>query len=219
MLPRQVVSAARRDMGSVKQQVAIQAPHLWVRGEGRSPDAPYVDLLSLDTGRYMNWFVVATSSRAGVTLFPLLWYFTTEGLHAVQVDDRGPALYYQPHALDRVLGSAGSSDIVHALREFHHRNYLKAFTIHPYKGDPEACVAVCTDGYLPGSRMGDSPIISISTFYDLVRGRRRFGDVRQMAEWAQRLTILPDPGTPRISTPITAWGRGYSLPPALRRAA
>ncbi|MEO8068675.1 MAG: hypothetical protein ABI599_13350 [Flavobacteriales bacterium] len=213
MTPTQVASAARKDVGQLKQHVSEKHADLErICRMGNSKEG-IVRSGTFTSPKGLQWVNVITATNGGTTLYPLLWYATTGGLCAMQIDAEGPAQYFQPHVLDRYLKrylhwKAGK---INAIRQFHKHNYAKVFQPDAYKNDRDSYVAVIDDGYVAGENLKNDAILHFRTFYDKMRGRQRFGHLRATITWREPMKSLTFDHVGRRDTPHAAWGRGYRL--------
>ncbi|HQW07141.1 MAG TPA: hypothetical protein PLS30_07235 [Flavobacteriales bacterium] len=130
----------------------------------------------------------------------------------MQLDDKGPASFYQVHVMDRYLERyLKHGNLNYALREFHLKNHLKTYLPADYKNDPHAYVAASDDGYVAGELLRDDAVVYLRTFYDERAGRDRFGECRAALNWQVVWHSVSLARTPRRDTPHIAWGRGYDL--------
>ncbi len=221
MTPTQVASAARKDVGQLRQHVLEKHADL----VGLCPKTNSTEVVErggkFSSTKGLQWVYVITAYKGSVTLYPLLWYATTEGIHAMQIDAEGPAQYFQPHVLDRYLKRylhrKGGRD--GAIRQFHKHNYDKVFQPDTYKGDRESFVAVIDDGYVVGENLRDQAIVYFRTFYNKTIGRKRFGELRSALKWRALMKSIALEHKGRRDTPHTGWGRGYPVVFAPLRAA
>ncbi|MFN6178278.1 MAG: hypothetical protein ACK46G_12160 [Flavobacteriales bacterium] len=210
MSPGQVAAAARKEVGQLLR-------HVEEKHAGLVRTCPKVgdDRLLRRSGHFttrkgLQWVYVITATEGRITIYPLLWHATTTGICALQVDAEGPASYFQQHVMDRYLKRyLRQGDLRNALREFHLKNYDKVYLRHTYKGDENCCAAVIDDGYVAGEFQQKAALVYFRTFYDLVTGHRRFGDMRSALTWRQALSKVQFQHAGRRQAPPEAWGRGY----------
>lgn len=212
MSPAEVAAIARKEVGQVLRHA--QAKHAKLVARCPGPDSKELLVRSgyHTTKKDLHWIYVITATQGKVSIYPLLWYPTTKGVCAMQVDDKGPASYYQEHVMDRYLESyLERRTLMNALREFHLKNYLKTYLPDTYKNNADAFVAASDDGYVAGELRRDDAVVFFRTFYDEHRGKRRFGECRAALNWQVVWHTVRFERTPRRDTPHIAWGRGYDL--------
>lgn len=206
----QVAAAARKDVGQLLRHVEEKHGDLAGHSSLRK-DARIVRSGCYPSKKGLHWIYVVVATQGRVTIYPLLWYATTKGTCAMQVDAEGPASYFAPHVLvrytERFLRRGG--DLINALREFHLRNYDKASQPCNYKGDRENYTAVIDHGYVAGEYQREDALVYYRTFYDMVRGRKRFGELRPTQDWRLLMHTVDFEHVGRRDTPHFAWGRGY----------
>ena len=206
----QVAAAARKDVGQLLRHVEEKHGDL----ELRCPRSGSSDRLRR-SGRFtspkgLQWVYVVLAAQGRVTIYPLLWWATTKGTCALQIDAEGPAAFFAEHVMDRYLERhLKHGDLFNALREFHLRNYDKASQPCDYKGDRENYTAVIDHGYVAGEYQREDAIVFYRTFYDMVRGRKRFGELRPTQDWRLLMHTVDFEHVGRRDTPHFAWGRGY----------
>ncbi|HNU58291.1 MAG TPA: hypothetical protein PKN30_17005 [Flavobacteriales bacterium] len=210
MSPAQVAAAARKEVGQVRRHALEKHAEL----VSNCPGAKDRDVLRCSghftTAKGLQWIYVIEATQGRVTIYPLLWYPTTKGTRAMQVDAEGPACFYQEHVLDQYLRRyLRHGDLLNALREFHLHNYNKSFHPDTYKGDPDAYVATSIHGYVAGEFDRDRAVVFFRTFYDVMADRKRFGHLRTAIEWQVVWHTARFEHTGRRDTPHIAWGRGY----------
>ena len=213
MTPTQVASAARKDVGRLRQHVIEKHADMAGLCAKRNSNEVVEAGGSFSSSKGLQWVYVITAYKGAFTLYPLLWYATTEGIHAMQVDDEGPAQYFQPHVLDRYLKRYlhRKGGRIGAIRQFHKHNYDKVFQPHTYKNDRDSYVAVIDDGYVVGENLADQAIVYFRTFYNKAIGRKRFGELRAALKWRSIMKSITFEHKGRRDTPHTAWGRGYPV--------
>ena len=210
MTPAQVASAARKDVGQVLAHVAEKHAELGRKCPNKGSDQLERRSGNFISRRSLNWTYVVTAYKERLTTYPLLWYPTTQGIRALQVDAKGPAAFLQEHVMEQFLERyMRKGDLMNAMREFQLHNYDKVYFPHPYKGDPMGHVAVVDDGYLAGEYLYNEAVIYIRTFYDQKAGHRKFGQLRAALTWRAALHQTEVLHTGRKDTPHTCWGRGY----------
>ena len=215
-----VAAAARKDVGQVKQHVLAKHADFWERCLKTGAAKDDIATGCFTSSKNLQWVYALAASQGRITLYPMLWYLTTKGVNAMQIDAEGPASYYQPHVMERYVERfRKKGDPSAALLAFQHRNYEKSCNPCDYKGDRDNCVAVLEDGYVTGEYLQDDAIVHFRTFYDFDMGRKRFGHLLPMLEWRHRLNAVRFERTSRRETPHVAWCRGFELPPSLRQAA
>ena len=206
----QVAAAARKDVGQLLRHVEEKHGYL-VTSTPAHKAKPVVKSGLFTSKKGLEWIYVVSASQSRVTIYPLLWYATTKGTCAMQVDAEGPASYFAPHVLvrytERFLRRGG--DLINALREFHLRNYDKASQPCNYKGDRENYTAVIDHGYVAGEYQREDALVYYRTFYDLNRGRKRFGELRTAQDLRLLMHTVYFEHVGRRDTPHFAWGRGY----------
>lgn len=213
MSPCQVAAAARKDVGQLLRHVEEKHAEL-VRSCPKVGD----DRLLRHSGHFttrkgLQWVYVITATDGRITIYPLLWYATTTGICALQVDAEGPASFFQQHVMDRYLKRyLKQGDLRNALREFHLKNYDKVYLRHTYRGDDKCCAAIIDDGYVAGELQQKGALVYFRTFYDLVTGHRRFGEMRSALTWRKALYKVQFDHVGRRQAPHEAWGRGYPRP-------
>lgn len=211
MTPAQVAASARKDVGQLLAHVAEQHADL-----ARRCPKPGSKKLLRRSGRFtsrkgLQWIYVATATNDRLTIYPLLWYPTTTGVCALQIDAEGPACFFQQHVMQRYIKRyLRHGDLWNALREFHLHNYDKVFHPDDYKGDSSSYVAILDDGYVAGELHQQEAIMYFRTFYCFTSGHRRFGHVRAALKWREALQQADFEHRGRRSTPHTVWGRGYA---------
>ncbi len=218
---KQVAAAARKDVGWLQRYVAGKHPELARFKPKRDSTEPQVFSGNFTSTKELQWAYVVTMDQRGITLYPLLWYATSEGVHAMQIDAEGPASYFRPHIPQRYIDRyCKKGDLATALRIFHRRNYDKACHPYTYKGDRDNYAAVIDDGYIAGEYLKDEAIVLYRTFFDIATGEKRFGHLRQLVHWRPVLNAVEFEHVGRRETPHFAWCRGYALDMGrLRKAA
>lgn len=206
----QVASAARKDVGHLLRHVAEKHADL----EQLCPKAGRKDLIRrsghFTTRKGLQWIYVVTATEGRVTIYPLLWYPTTEGVNAMQIDAEGPASFFQHHVMEQYINRyLRRGDLLNALREFQLHNYDKLFHPDTYKNDPDTYAAAIDDGYVAGEYRRSEALVYFRTFYDASAGQRRFGHLRSSLVWRDALLKTEFEHTGRRDTPHIAWGRGY----------
>ncbi|MBL7982811.1 MAG: hypothetical protein JNL52_13505 [Flavobacteriales bacterium] len=210
MSPCQVAAAARKDVGQLLRHVEEKHAEL-----ARSCPKVGNDRLERRSGHFttrkgLQWVYVITATDGRITIYPLLWYATTTGICALQVDAEGPASFFQQHVMDRYIKRyLREGDLRNALREFHLKNYDKVYLRDTYKGDRDSYAAVIDDGYVVGEYQQKAAVLYFRTFYDQRTGHRRFGHLRTALGWRQALNKTRFEHAGRRQTPHEAWGRGY----------
>ncbi len=210
MSPAQVASFARKEVGQVLRHAEEKHAEL----EDKCPTPNCKDLLTrsgyFTSSQGLQWIYVITFTQGRATTYPLLWYLTTKGVCAMQVDAEGPASFFQTHVMDRYLERyLKRGDVMNALREFHLHNYAKVFLPNTYKDEKHAYVAASDDGYVAGEFLRDDALLYFRTFYDQMAGRRRFGELRASLNWQVVWHKVKFAHVGRRDTPQIAWGRGY----------
>ncbi len=211
MTPTQVAAAARKDVGQLIQHVAEKHAEL-----ARTCPKPGSDKVLTRSGRFttrkgLQWIYVVTASQGHLAIYPLLWYATTQGICALQVDAEGPAAFFQEHVMERFITRyLRSGGLLNALREFHLHNYDKVYHPDDYKGDRDTYAAAIDDGYLVGEFQRDNAVVYFRTYYDRATGKQRFGHLRASLKWRKALAGAAFEHTGRRDTPHTVWGRGYT---------
>ena len=207
-----VAAAARKDVGQVHRHAAEKHGDLALICRKGPNHSEVVRVGAFTSQKHLQWVYVITAVQGRITLYPLLWYVTSDGVHALQLDAEGPASYFQPHVVDRyILRYCKKDDLPTALRIFHRRNYDKACHPDTYKGDRDNYAAVLEDGYVAGEYLKKDAIVHYRTFYDMVAGHERFGHLRPLLEWRDRMTSVVFDHTGRRETPHVAWCRGYPM--------
>ncbi len=220
MSPCQVAAAARKDVGHLLQHVEEKYADLVRNCPNVGDDRLLRRSGHFTTRKGLQWVYVITATDGRITIYPLLWYATTSGIGALQVDAEGPASYFQPHVMDRYLKRyLRQGDLRNALREFHLKNYDKVYLRHTYKGNDNCYAAVIDDGYVAGELQQKGALVYFRTFYDLVRGHRRFGEMRPALSWRKALYKVQFYHVGRRQAPPESWGRGYSRPGGERKLA
>ena len=200
-----VAAAARKDIGQVKLHVLGKHADFWERCVKSGALKDDVATGSFTSAKQNQWVYALVASRGCIKLYPMMWYYTTKGINAMQIDAEGPASYYQAHVLERyVLRYRGKGDQEAALQAFQHRNYEKSCHPCEYKGDRDNYVAVLDDGYVTGEFLQDDAIVHFRTFYDFKMGKKRFGHLLPMLEWRHRLNAVRFEHTNRRETPHVA---------------
>ena len=213
MTPTQVASAARKDVGQLRQHVLEKHADLACL----CPKVNSIEVVerggTFSSSKGLQWVYVIAAYKGTFTLYPLLWYATTEGIHAMQIDAEGPAQYFQPHVLDRYLNRYlhRKGGRIGAIRQFHKHNYEKVFQPDTYKNDRDSYVAVIDDGYVVGENLRDQAIVYFRTFYNQTIGHKRFGELRAVLNWRSSMKSFAFEHKGRSDTPHTAWGRGYPV--------
>ena len=215
-----VAAAARKDVGQVQRHVLGKHPDFWERFSHAAQDELVLATGCFTSDKELQWVYALTAAKGRVTLYPMLWYLTRKGVNAMQIDDLGPASYFQPHVMDRYVERfRKKGDPTAGMLAFQHRNYEKSCHPIEYNGDPDQFVAVLDDGYAAGAYLGDDAIVRYRTFYDMDMGRKRFGQFRTGLEWSRRLQVLGMERTGRRNTPHHVWSRGYRVRVELRKTA
>lgn len=210
MSPAQVAAAARKEVGQVRRHALVKHAQLVADCPGAKDRRILRRSGHFTSGKNLHWIYVIEATQGQVRVYPLLWYPTTKGTCALQLDAEGPASYFQEHVMERYLQRyLRQGDLLNALREFHLHNYCKTFHPDTYKGDPEAFVATSLHGYVAGEFRRDRAVVYFRTFYDVKAGERRFGHLRPAVEWQALLHTASFEHTGRRDTPHIAWGRGY----------
>ena len=212
MTPAQVAAIARKDVGQVVRHA--ETKHAALLKQCPPPDSKELLVRSgtCTTTKGIQWIYVITATQGRTTIYPLLWYLTTKGVCAMQVDAEGPASFFQEHVMHRyLLRYHKQGDLMNALREFHLRNYAKSFHPDDYKHDRDTYVAASDDGYVAGELRRQQALVYFRTFYDERTGRRRFGELRAALTWQVVWHKVRHAHMPRRDTPHIAWGRGYDL--------
>lgn len=206
----QVAAAARREVGQVRRHALEKHAELVAKCPGAKDRSSLRCSGHFTTAKGLQWIYVIEATQGRVTIYPLLWYATTKGNCAVQLDAEGPACFFQEHVMEQYLKRfMRRGNLLNALREFHLNNYSKTFHPDNYKGNPNTIVANSADGYVAGEFLRDRAVVFFRTFYDVVMGRKRFGHVRPALEWQVLLHSARFEHTGRRDTPHIAWGRGY----------
>jgi len=212
MSPAQVAAIARKVVGQVVRHA--EAKHATLLRQCPPPDSKELLVRSghCTTTKGIQWIYVVTATQGRTTIYPLLWYATTQGVCAMQVDAQGPASFFQAHVMDRYLQRyLRGGDLMNALREFHLRNYAKTFLPDDNKNDRLNYVATSDDGYVAGELQREKAVVYFRTFYDERAGKRRFGEFRAALDWQVVWHKVRLARMPRRDTPHIAWGRGYDL--------
>lgn len=206
----QVAAAARKDVGHLLAHVVEKHAHLVPACSGKGRKEPLRRSGHFTTRKGLQWIYVVTATKGRFTIYPLLWYATTKGVCALQIDAEGPACFFQEHVMARYIKRyVGRGDLWNALREFHLHNYDKVFHPTAYKGDGDAYAAAIDDGYVAGELRRSEAVVFFRTFYDRTSGHRRFGHLRASLNWRAALQQADFEHVGRRDTPHAAWGRGY----------
>ena len=214
-----VAAAARKDVGQVHRHVAEKHADLWSLTTVHDKE-PIVRGGKFTSSKRLQWVYAASAFRGQVRLYPMVWYVSTEGVHALQIDAEGPASYFQPHVWEQYIGRfLKCGDLFDAMRRFIDREHERALFQHPYKGNPEGYVSLVEDGYIAGEYLKDDAIVHFRTFYDREAGHRKFGHLRNSLAWRMCVGKLTLERTSRRETPHTGWCRGYELHLDQRRRA
>ena len=170
----------------------------------------------------VQWLFVVIISPTRTTLYPMAWYFTTEGIHGIQLEAKGPLTHLRPHVLDQYRARhCPDVDVMVALRQLHWRNYDKASEPHTYQGKPGIASAV-EDGFLLGCMLYNDTVVQVNTFYDVEMGmsNRSLRPMRQLVEWRRYYVATAPKVIPSDADGYASWGQGFPLRLArLRRAA
>lgn len=212
MSPAQVAAIARKDVGQVLRHA--KAKHAALVERCPAPDSKELLVRSghFTSSKDLQWIYVITATQGKVSIYPLVWSPTTKGVRAMQLDDKGPASFYQEHVMDQYLARyLKRGTLNNALREFHLKNYVKTYLPDDYKNNPHAYVAASDDGYVAGELQRDDAVVYMRTFYDERTGKNRFGECRAALNWQVVWHTVSQARTPRRDTPHIAWGRGYDL--------
>jgi hypothetical protein len=220
MSPRQVAAYARKEVGQVLRHAVLEHPDFAERCPSKC-DKRIISICDRTTSaRGLEWIYVMTATQGRITVYPLLWWATTKGNCAMQLDALGPASYFQEHVMVRYIERyLLEGDLYHALKRFHSFNYAKACQPNIYKGDRENYVAVIDDGYVAGELCRKEAVVHFRTFYDKCSGEKRFGHLRPAGEWQQLMLNVAFDHNGRRDTPHHAWGRGYQVEPFRARLA
>ena len=165
------------------------------------------------SGELIQWLYVVTISPRKTTVYPLGWYFTSEGIHCMQIDAEGPATYMRPHVLDRYRQRYyRDADVLEALKKMHTRNYDKASEPRDYRGRPAIASAV-EDGFLLGDRVFNGDIVDYHTFYDVTMGSKEnlLRNMRKLLEWRRYYNAITPKGTGDQKDNYVNWGRGFEV--------
>ena len=207
----QVAAAARKDVGHLLRHVAMKHPDLERLCPKVGRKEPVRRSGHFTSRKGLQWIYVVVASQGRVTTYPLLWYPTTQGVSAMQIDAEGPAQFFQHHVMKRYIKRyLRRGDLLNALREFHLHNYDKVFHPDTYKNNPDSFAAAIDDGYVAGEYVKSDALVFFRTFYDQVAGRRRFGHLRASLKWRDALSAVTFEHVGRRDTPHMAWGRGYT---------
>lgn len=210
MTPAQVAAAARKDVGHLIAHVAEKHAELARTCPKKGSDKEQRRSGRFTTRKGLQWIYVVTAAKDRLTIYPLLWYATTKGVCAMQIDAEGPASFFQHHVLDRyVKRYLRGGSLWNALREFQLHNYQKVFHPDDYKGDRDTYAAAIDDGYVAGEYQRGDAVVYFRTFYDHKAGHRRFGHLRASLKWRAALQHVEFEHVGRRDTPHAAWGRGY----------
>lgn len=210
MSPAKVAAIARKDVGQVLRHA--EEKHAELVNKCPSPNSKELLTRSgyFTSSKGLQWIYVITVTQGRVTTYPLLWYPTSKGVCAMQVDAEGPASFFQAHVMDRYLERyMKQGDVMNALREFHLHNYAKVFLPDTYKDEAQAFVAASDEGYVVGEFRQDDALLFFRTFYDQAAGRTRFGALRASLNWQVAWHKVQFAHVGRRDTPHIAWGRGY----------
>lgn len=220
MTPRQVAAYARKEVGQVLRHAVLEHQELAERCPPKC-DKRIVSLCDQFTSiRDVGWIYVLSATQGRMTVYPLLWWATTKGICAMQLDALGPASFFQEHVMQRYIERyLGDGDLYHALKRFHTFNYAKACHPSIYKGYRENYVAVIDDGSVAGELCANEEVVHFRTFYDKRSGEKRFGHFRPASEWQHLMLNVQFDHHSRRDTPYHAWGRGYQVQPVLARLA
>ena len=170
----------------------------------------------------VQWLYVVTISPVRTSLYPMAWYFTGEGIHAVQIDADGPMTHLRPHVLQRYRKRhCPGVSIEEALRQLHWNNYDKASEPCTYQGSPSIASAV-HHGFLLGYMVFGDSVVDMHTFFDVDMGMQRgyLRRMRQLLDWRRYYAAM----APKLNSSVTDryvnWGHGFPLRlERLRRAA
>lgn len=209
----EVAAALRKDVAHLQRYVAQQH---WTTEDSRRKNGGKG--VVVESGEYtspdrIQWHYVLTFASRKTTLYPLAWYFTQEGIHAMQVDAAGPATYLKPHVLDRYrLRYYKDAQVLDALAHMHTRNYDKACEPRPYQGKPAIATAI-QDGFLLGDMIPVANVIRFHTFYDVQMGSKEaiLKDMRRLLEWRRYYNAVTPISFGDQEKNYVNWGRGFEL--------
>ena len=207
----QVAAAARKDVGQLLRYAAVKHADL----ERLCPKAANDDIVRrsghFTSRKGLQWIYVVVASHGRVTIYPLLWYATTHGVSALQIDAEGPASFFQHHVMARYIERyLRRGDLLNALREFHLHNYNKVFHPDTYKNNADSFAAASEEGYVVGEYVKSDALVFFRTFYDQTTGGKRFGHLRASLKWRDAFSTVVFEHVGRRDTPHVAWGRGYT---------
>lgn len=160
------------------------------------------------------WHYVLTISSRKTTIYPMGWYFNSQGVHMMQLDAEGPATYIGPHVLERYRQRYfKDADVLEAIQRFHQRNYDKASEPRPYQHYSNGIAAAIDDGYLLGELLERENLVHYHTFYDVPMGAKNptLKGMRQLLEWRRYFTAMTPNGTGGGSDRYVNWGRGFEV--------
>lgn len=208
----EIAAVLRKDVGDLQLHVAERYWEL-ERHHRKSGKGVLTQFGQFTSEGRVQWMYVVTISTSKTTLYPLGWYYTTLGLHCMQIDAEGPATYIRPHVLDRYrVRYFRDADCIGALLEMHKRNYDKACEPRQYQGKPAIASAV-EDGYFLGDRVENDSIVDLHTFYDVQMGAKNpvLRDMRKLLEWRRYFTATATRIGSNQPDNYVNWGHGYPV--------
>lgn len=207
-----IAAALRKDVLVLQRHVAerfadMERHH---RRRGRGIRVESGEFTSPDE---IQWLYVLTISPSKTVLYPLAWYLTKDGVHAMQIDAEGPMTYLRPHVLARYLERyLEDTDLIGGLKRMHLRNYDKACEPSRYKGRPAVASAV-EDGYLLGCMIFRDTVVDISTFYDEKMAKKNpfLRRLRGFLELRRYFTATNPTSAKSTCNRYVSWGQGFPV--------
>ncbi|MEO7080558.1 MAG: hypothetical protein ABIY71_03485 [Flavobacteriales bacterium] len=161
----------------------------------------------------VQWLYVVTISPVRTSLYPMAWYFDSEGIHGVQIDAEGPMTHLRPHVLDQYRARfCPTVDVQAALQQLHWENYDKASVPRTYKGAPSIASAV-EHGFLLGVMVYSDTVVDMHTFFDVEMGMQHgsLRSMRQLLEWRRYYVAMAPKVISTETDRYKSWGLGFPL--------
>lgn len=162
----EVADAARRDLVHLQRRIErdrVRMERRHLRNGRHEPLAGFGEYTSPDQ---LRWMYVLTVTPRRTMLYPLVWYLSRHGLHALHIAEDGIDVHYAPGVLQRYREHRDpGADVLQALRNFFLRNHAVVAEPTPNaRYGPKAIAGLLDQGLVLGVHDRESGIALFNTY-------------------------------------------------------